>query len=190
MPAVGFPSRAYRSRVGVRPLQHQTTHEWFVCDRCHQSRWTRKIRDHDYCRACYPIMLGLPNVAIGRSWLPLEPFPHLIAATRWHSPDFWGDFSIGFLKELPMSLAHNIETVGLLLPHLSSLSGLPTPLKRYEPQIRAALEALSYDHCSLAGVAATLRDAYAFLQWHSEFLTQGLKTDCTGVMHGGLRRDE
>jgi hypothetical protein len=89
-----------------------------------------------------------------------------------------------------MSLAHNIETVALLLPHLSSLSGLPTPLKRYESQIRAALEALNYDHCSLAGVAATLRDAYAFLQWHRECLTHGSKTDCTGVLHGGLRRNE
>jgi hypothetical protein len=89
-----------------------------------------------------------------------------------------------------MSLAHNIETVALLLPHLSSLSGLPGPLKRYEPQIRAALEALNYDQRSLVGVAATLRDAYAFLQWHRECLTHGFKTDCTGVLHGGLRRDE
>ena len=54
------------------------------------------------------------NVAIDRSWIPLEPFPHLIAAIRWLSPDSWGDFSIGFLQELPMSLAHSNETVALL----------------------------------------------------------------------------
>ena len=32
-----------------------------------------------------------------------------------------------------MSLAYNTEAVALLLPHLNSLSGLPTALKRYEP---------------------------------------------------------
>ena len=41
-----------------------------------------------------------------------------------------------------MSVAHSKETVALLLPHLNSLSGLPNALMRYEPQLRAALEAL------------------------------------------------
>jgi hypothetical protein len=168
-------------------LRHQTADSWITYDRCHKRRESRKIRDHDYCRACYPIMLGLPNVAIGRSWLPLEPFPNLIAATRWHRPDFWGDFAIGFLHELPMSLADNTETVAQLLPHLTSLSELPTPLKRHEPQLRVALEALKYDHRSLAGVAATLQQAYEFQQWHRESQALGFKTDSTGVTHGGLR---
>lgn len=171
-------------------MRHQTASSWTTCDRCHRRREARTLRDHDYCRACYPIKLGLPNVAIGRSWLPLEPFPHLIAATRWRSPDFWGDFSIGFLHELPMSLAHNIEAVALLLPHLNSLSGLPTALKRYEPQLRAALEALNYEQRSLVAVAATLLDAYEFQKWHRECLTHGFTTHCAGVLHGGLRRDE
>ena len=118
-------------------------------------------------------MLGLPNVAIDKSWLPLEPFPHLIAATRWCSRDFWGDFAIGFLHELPMSLALDTEAVHQLLPHLTSLSGLPTKLKRYEPQLRAALEALSDEQRSLVGVAATLRDAYEFQQWHRERQARG-----------------
>src|SRR5208283_790237 len=132
-------------------------------------------------------MLGLPDVPIDKSWLPLEPFPHLIAATRWCSRDFWGDFSIGFLHELPMSLAYNTEAVAQLLPHLNSLSGLPTALKRYEPQLRAALEALNYDQRSLAGVAATLQDAYEFQQWHKECLTHRFTTQCAGGFHGGLR---
>ena len=72
-----------------------------------------------------------------------------------------------------MSLAHSNETVALLLPHLNSLSGLPTALMRYEPQLRAALEALKYDHRSLAGVAATLRDAYEFQQWLRERQVRG-----------------
>lgn len=149
-------------------MRHETASSWIICDRCHRWRETRKIREHDYCRACYPTILGFPNVAIDRSWIPLEPFPHLIAAIRWLSPDFWGDFSISFLQELPLSLAHSNETVALLLPHLNSLSGLPTALMRYEPQLRAALEALKYDHRSLASVAATLRDAYEFQQWLRE----------------------
>jgi len=160
-------------RVGGRSLRHQTASSWIICDRCHRWRETRKIRDHDYCRACYPNILGFPNVAIDRSWIPLEPFPHLIAAIRWLSPDFWGDFSIGFLQELPMSLAHSNETVALLLPHLNSLSSLPTALMRYEAQLRAALEALKYHHRSLAGVTATLRDAYEFQQWLRERQVRG-----------------
>ena len=132
-------------------------------------------------------MLGLPNVAIDKSWLPLEPFPHLIAATRWCSRDFWGDFAIGFVHELPMSLAHNIEAVALLLPHLNSLSGLPTALKRYEPQLRAALEALNYEQRSLVAVAATLLDAYEFQKWHRECLTDAFTTHSAGGLHGGLR---
>jgi len=161
-------------------LRHQTADSWISCDRCHRSRETRKIRDHDYCRACYPIMLGLPNVAIDKSWLPLEPFPHLIPATRWCSRDFWGDFAIGFLHELPMSLALDTEAVHQLLPHLTSLSGLPSALKCYEPRLRAALEALNYEQRSLVGVAATLRDAYEFQKWHRECLTHGFTTHCAG----------
>ena len=130
------------------------------------------IRDHDYCRACYAIRLGLPNVAIGRSWLPLEPFPHLIAATRWHSHDSWGDFAIGFLRELPMSLAHNTETVAQILPHLNSLSELPPSLKRYESQLRAAQEALNFDDRTIAAVAAILQSAYHFLQWHRDYVVE------------------
>ena len=72
-----------------------------------------------------------------------------------------------------MSLAHSNETVALLLPHLNSLSGLPTALMRYEPQLRAALEALTYHRRSLAGVRATLRDAYEFQQWLRERQARG-----------------
>jgi hypothetical protein len=89
-----------------------------------------------------------------------------------------------------MSLVFDAEAVHQLLPHLTSLSGLPTALKRYEPQLRAALEALNYDQRSLLGVAATLRDAYVFQQWHRECLNHKFTTDCAGVLHGGLRRDE
>ena len=79
-----------------------------------------------------------------------------------------------------MSLAHSNETVALLLPHLNSLSGLPTALMRYEPQLRAALEALKYDHRSLAGVAATLRDAYEFQQWSGNTKLAGLRQTARG----------
>jgi hypothetical protein len=72
-----------------------------------------------------------------------------------------------------MSLAHSEETVALLLPYLNSFSGLPTALMRYEPQLRGALEALNYDHRSLAGVAATLRDAHEFQQWFRERQSRG-----------------
>jgi hypothetical protein len=72
-----------------------------------------------------------------------------------------------------MSLAYNTEAVALLLPHLDSFSGLPTALMRYEPQLRAALEALKYDHRSLADVAATLRDAYEFQEWLRERQARG-----------------
>jgi len=72
-----------------------------------------------------------------------------------------------------MSLAHSNKTVALLLPHLNSLSGLPSALMRYEPQLRAALEALKYDRLSLAGVAATLWDANEFQQWLRERQARG-----------------
>lgn len=66
------------------------THVTMTCDRCLEARETRKVWGHDYCRACYPVILGLSKVAIDDRWLPIERFPHLIAATRWAEPTLWG----------------------------------------------------------------------------------------------------
>jgi hypothetical protein len=71
-----------------------------------------------------------------------------------------------------MSLAHNSETVAQILPHLTSLSELPIPLKRYESQLRAAQEALNFDDRTLAAVAAILQSAYEFQQWHRNHIIE------------------
>jgi hypothetical protein len=132
------------------------------------------MRQSDYCRACYPIILGLPNPAIDDSWLPIEPFQHLIAATRFiaatgrYGPGIWADYSINFLLQLPMSLAYNTEIVVQMLPCLTSLSELPQSLKRYEPQLRFALDALKLDNRMLMALAATLQHAYEFMLWHQK----------------------
>ncbi len=134
-------------------------------------------READYCRACYPIILGLPNHAIDDVWLPVEPFQNLIAATRFiaatgrNGPGIWENFSIGFLHQLPMSLAHNTEIVVQILPYLNSLSELPAPLRRYEPQIRFAVDELKWDNRLLMFVAATLQHAYEFKLWHQKHVS-------------------
>ena len=125
-------------------MRHECYYTWTTRDRCRRKCETRKIRQSDYCRACYPVILGLPNPAIDDFWLPLEPFQHLIAATRFiaatgrYGPGIWADYSINFLLQLPMSLAYNTEIVVQMLPCLTSLSELPESLKRYEPQLRFA----------------------------------------------------
>jgi hypothetical protein len=70
-----------------------------------------------------------------------------------------GGFSIGFLHQLPMSLAHNAEIVIQMLPYLNSLSELPAPLKRYELQIRFAVDGVKWDKRLLMFVVATLQYA-------------------------------
>jgi len=89
-----------------------------------------------------------------------------------NGPGIWGEFSIGFLHQLPMSLAHNTEIVVQILPYLNSLSELPAPLKRYEPQIRFAIDELKWDNRLLLMVAATLQHAYEFQQWHQKHVTE------------------
>ncbi len=149
-------------------MRHECCYTWTTCDRCHRARETRKIRRADYCRACYPIILGLPDPAIDDSWLPLEPFEHLIAAARFiaaterYGPGFWENYSIGFLRELPISLAYNTEIIVQILPYLNSLSELPAPLKRYEPQLRFALDAVKLDNTMLMALTATLHHIYEF----------------------------
>ena len=59
-----------------------------------------------------------------------------------------------------MSLAYNTEIVVQMLPCLTSLSELPESLKRYEPQLRFALDALKLDNRMLMALAATLQHAY------------------------------
>jgi hypothetical protein len=123
-------------------------------------------------------ILDLANHAIDDVWLPVEPFQNLIAATRFiaatgrNGPGIWGDFSIGFLHQLPISLAHNTEIVVQILPYLNALSELPAPLKRYEPQIRFAVDALKWDNRVLMVVVATLQHAYEFHQWHRKHVAE------------------
>ena len=121
--------------MGDSPLRHECCYTWTTCDRCHRKSETRKIRGSDYCRGCYPIILGLPHPVIDDSWLPLEPFEHLIAAARFiaaterYGPGFWANYSIGFLLQLPISLAYNTDIIVQILPYLNSLSELPAPLQ-------------------------------------------------------------
>ena len=56
-----------------------------------------------------------------------------------------------------MSLAYNTEIVVQMLPCLTSLSELPESLKRYEPQLCFALDALKLDNRMLIALAATLQ---------------------------------
>jgi hypothetical protein len=161
--------------VGDSPLRHECSYRWWTtCDRCHRQCETRKIRGADYCRACYPIILGLSDPAIDDSWLPVEPFQHLIAATRFlaatekYGSGIWADYSIGFLLQLPMCMAYNTEIIVQILPYLNSLSELPESLKRYEPQLRFALDALKLDNRMLMALAATLKHAYEFMLWHQK----------------------
>jgi len=159
-------------------LRHECYYTWTTRDRCHRKCETRKVRQADYCRACYPIILGLPNPAIDDSWLPVEPFQHLIAATRFiaatgrHGQGIWADYSIAFLHQLPMSLAYNTEIVVQILPYLTSLSELPEPLKRYEPQLRFAFDVLKLDNRVLMVLAATLQHAHEFKLWHQNHVTE------------------
>jgi hypothetical protein len=67
-----------------------------------------------------------------------------------------------------MSLAYNTEIVVQMLHCLTSLSELPESLKRYEPQLRFALDALKLDNRMLMALAATLQHAYEFMLWHQK----------------------
>jgi hypothetical protein len=153
------------------------------------------MRQSDYCRACYPIILGLPNPAIDDSWLPIEPFQHPIAATRFiaaigrYGPGIWADYSINFLLQLPMSLAYNTEIVVQMLPCLTSLSELPQSLKRYEPQLRFALDALKLDNRMLMALAATLQHAYEFMLWHQKHAAERNARDQYLAADGFLPRN-
>jgi len=122
--------------------------------------------------------LGLPDPAIDDSWRPLEPFEHLIAAARFiaaterYGPGFWENYSIGFLRELPISLAYNTEIIVQILPYLNSLSELRAPLKRYEPQLRFALDAVKLDNTMLMALTATLHHIYEFKLWHQKHVAE------------------
>jgi hypothetical protein len=119
-----------------------------------------------------------PNHAIDDVWPPVEAFHNLIAATRFiaatgrNGPGIWRDFSIGFLHQLPMSLAHNTEIVLQILPYVNSFSELPAPSKRYEPQVRFAVNELKWDNRVFMVVAATLQHAYEFQQWHQKHVAE------------------
>lgn len=160
-----------------------------TCDRCYETREIRKVWGHDYCRACYPVMLGLWNVAIDDRWLPIEPFAHLIAATRWAEPTVWGQFAVRFLCELPLSLSNNTELVVQFLPHLTSLSELPPALTGYIPQLRFAREACGYDNRILGMVAAILEHAYEFWKWHDNYLRETEARGAFFAVHGIPQRD-
>lgn len=172
-------------------LLRREYYNWRItCDRCHRNIETRKIHQSDYCRACYPIILGLPNPVIDDAWLPVEPFEHLISATRFiaatgrNGAGIWEDFSIGFLHQLPISLAYNTEIVVQILPYLTSLSELPAPLKRYEPQLRFAVDELKWDNRTLMFVVATLQHAWEFQQWHQKHVGERNARDQYFAAHG------
>ena len=71
-----------------------------------------------------------------------------------------------------MSLAYNTEIVVQILPCVTSLSELPESLKRYEPQLRFALDALKLDNRMLIALAATLQHAYEFMLWHRKHVAE------------------
>jgi hypothetical protein len=58
-----------------------------------------------------------------------------------------------------MSLAHNAEIFTQILPYLNSLSELPAPLKRYQLQIRFAVDEVKWDKRLLMFAVATLQHA-------------------------------
>ncbi|HXN23420.1 MAG TPA: hypothetical protein VOA41_11835 [Candidatus Dormibacteraeota bacterium] len=134
-------------------------------------------------------MLGRSNVAIDDRWLPVEPFPHLMAATRWAEPTVWGQFAVRFLYELPLSLSNNTEVVVQFLPHLTSLSELRAVLTRYVPQLRVAFEACGYDDRILTSVAATLEHAYEFWKGHDNYLRETEARAAFFAAHGNPQRD-
>ena len=109
---------------------------------------------------------------IDEHWVPLKPFRSLIDALRWTNPRNWGLFARAFLTELPMSVAGNVELVIQLAPYLWRLSHLPTELKRYEAQVRCAIDVLGYTEGMLTTIAATLVEAYGFMEWHRTYLAE------------------
>ncbi len=88
-----------------------------------------------------------------------------------------------------MSLAYNTKIVVQMLPHLTSLSELHAPLKRYEPQLRFAVDALKWDNRVLMFVAATLQHAYEFQQWHQKHVAERNARDQYLAAHGITPKD-
>ncbi len=151
-------------------MRHETAYT--TCDECNKRGETRSIAGGEYCRDCYPRVRGLEHGGIDDLWLPLKPFHDLMAATRWTCPKYWGRLAIQFLRELPMSLSENAAFVIEFVSYLTRLSELPDSLKRYEPQLRCAIDAVGADERMLGGVAATLTEAYEFMKWHRAYLSE------------------
>ncbi len=149
-------------------MRHETAYT--TCDECNKRGETRSVAGGEYCRDCYPRVRGLEHCGIDDLWLPLKPFRDLMAATRWTCPKYWGRLAIQFLRELPMSLSENAALVIEFVSYLTRLSELPDSLKRYEPQLRCAIDAVGANERMLGAVAATLTKAYEFMKWHRAYL--------------------
>ena len=149
-------------------MLHETAYT--TCDECNKRGETRSVGGGEYCRDCYPRVRRLEHGGIDDLWLPLKPFRDLLAAARWTCPKYWGRFAIQFLRELPMSFSENAVLVIELVPYLTRLPELPDSLKRYGPQLRCAIDAVGANERMLGAVAATLTEAYEFIQWHRSYL--------------------
>ncbi|MGH9683002.1 MAG: helix-turn-helix domain-containing protein [Candidatus Acidiferrales bacterium] len=171
------------------PVVTTYTQETTFCDACFLVRETRKVWGHDYCRVCYPAKLGLPHVPVDDRWLPVEPFPDLMAATRWFGPMVSGQLAVEFLRELPQSLSNNAELVMQFVPYMMLLSELPEDIKHYEPQLRFAIDVCK-NHNRILGLAgATLEYAYECWKWHDNYLKEGESRAAFFAAHGMLQRD-
>ena len=149
-------------------MRHETAYT--SCDECSKRGETRSVASGEYCRDCYPRVRGLEQCGIDDLWLPLKPFRNLKAATHWTCSKHWGWFAVQFLRELPMSLSENEALLIQIVPYLTRLPQLPDSLKRYEPQLRCAINAVGADEWMLGSVAATLTEAYEFMKWHRSYL--------------------
>jgi hypothetical protein len=169
-------------------MRHESTN--ITCDVCDGRGPTRAVVGGDYCRLCYPRVRGLNDIGIDDLWLPVKPLRNLMAATRWISPNWWGEFAVQFLRELPMSVSENKDLVIQLAPYLGRLSALPDSLKRSESQVRGAIDAAGYNEWMLGTVAATLEEACEFMEWHRTYLERRERNKpLTGRSPGRLRAD-
>ncbi len=149
-------------------MLHETAYT--TCDECNKRGETRSVGGGEYCRDCYPRVRRLEHGGIDDLWLPLKPFRDLLAAARWTCPKYWGRFAIQFLRELPMSFSENAVLGIELVPYLTRLPELPDSLKLYEPRLQCAIDAVGANERMLGAVAATLTEAYEFIQWHRSYL--------------------
>jgi len=83
------------------------------------------------------------------------------------------NYSIGFLRELPISLAYNTENYrpDIALPKFATPNCLRR-LKRYEPQLRFALDAVKLDNTMLMALTATLHHIYDFKLLHQKHVAE------------------